>query len=245
MKFAIISDIHANLEAFNRVLNDIDKMNCDEIICLGDIVGYGPEPESCINVIRENNIQCLMGNHDAAVCGVLSTDYFNMYAKNAVEWTIENISQDNMEYLKSLPFFAEYEDMLFVHGALNEPFDYILDVNSLNLNIEILQSDFPGKEFCFFGHTHIPFLSRKGSFELPSPGKHFLEKQSEKVFFINPGSIGQPRGGVTTKACYCIFDNASFEVNFRNIEYNIDKTYKAIVKKGLPEYLGARLYNGI
>ncbi len=245
MKLAVISDIHSNQTALESVLSDIDKMGCHDIICLGDIVGYGPNPKECINIIRQNEIKCLMGNHDAAVCGLLSDKYFNMYAKKAVDWTINALNQDEIEYLKTLAYFHEDKNIIYIHGALSEPFDYILDKNSLKNNIEILKNDFPEKNICFFGHTHIPFLSVNGDFKIPNYGRQFLNDIEKNIFFINPGSVGQPRGGITANASYCIFNKSTYEINYRNIEYDIDKTYKNIIDAGLPEYLGQRLYKGM
>jgi predicted phosphodiesterase len=245
VKLVLISDIHSNLEAFERVLQDINSQEYDNIICLGDIVGYGPDPVECIDIIRDNEIQCLMGNHDASVCGILSSSYFNIYAKKAVEWTADVLSENHIEYLKNLPFVADFENMLFIHGALNEPFDYILDQNSLNKNIEILKNEYPNKNFCFFGHTHVPFISRDGTFEYAEQGKYNLGQTENNIFFINPGSVGQPRGGMTNKSSYCIYNTETNELTYKNVEYDIDKTFNKIKKLGLPEYLGQRLYEGI
>jgi len=244
MKIVIISDIHGNLEAFTAVLNDMNKENYDMSICLGDIVGYGPDPSACIKLIKDNNIECLLGNHDAAVCEIIGMGYFNVYAKKAIEWTSSVLSGEEKNFLRELPLRKILKNIIFIHGALNDPFDYILDFASLKLNTDLLQKDYPEQNICFFGHTHVAFLSRGGTFELPEKGRHKIEDYEKQIVFINPGSVGQPRGGLSNSASYCILNTEIGEVNFREVKYDIDKTYKKIIKKGLPQYLGERLFKG-
>lgn len=244
MRIAVISDIHSNFEAFKAVLSDMSDMGYDMSICLGDIVGYGPEPVKCIELVQKNEIMSLLGNHDAAVCGLLDVDYFNIYAREAVKWTIDKMDKKDFDFLSNLKNEFVHENIVFVHGALTAPFDYILDANSLNVNADILKNDRKGINICFFGHTHVPFLSRNGTFELIKEGRYRLENIEKGYFFINPGSVGQPRGGFSNKASYCIYDLNKNELILRNVQYDVDATVEKIVEYGLPEYLGQRLYKG-
>lgn len=244
LKIAIISDIHSNLDAFERVLADMNNYGFDECICLGDIVGYGPDPGQCIELIRKNEIKCLLGNHDAAVCGLLKTDYFNMYATRAIKWTIENTSDEEKEYLAKLPSIYKKEKIVFVHGALTKPFDYILDKNTLRTNADVLRNEHKDCNICFFGHSHVRLLSINESFEIPETGRYVIENFENDIVFINPGSVGQPRGGFSNNASYCIYNTLTGEIFYRSVQYNIESTYRKIVERGLPEYLGARLYKG-
>ncbi len=245
MRIAIISDIHSNLSALKNVLKDMEQIGYDTVVCLGDIVGYGPDPAECIEIIRKSNIECIMGNHDAAVCGDLDAELFNSYAKRAIEWTKKTLNLTDIAFLKNLkPRIAE-ENRLYIHGALNEPFDYILNRNSLEKNINILQNDFSGINICFFGHTHNSFVSINGTFEMNTTGRYSISHPEKDVVFINPGSVGQPRGGHSNGAAYCMFNTVTGEIHFRTVKYDIKETYSRILEKGLPKFLGLRLFNGV
>lgn len=245
MKIAIISDIHSNLSALESILLDIDNNSCDECICLGDIVGYGPDPLECINLIKQRNIKCLMGNHDAAVCNLISLDYFNSYAKKSIEWTINKLTPIELDYLKTFIDQIKIKNILFIHGALGDKFDYIINIKKLEENIKILTEKYKNINICIFGHTHIPFISRNNSFEIITSDSKLIIKNFEKdIVFINPGSVGQPRCGQNNNANYCLLNTTTGEVHFRFISYDVKKTYNKIIKIGLPKFLADRLISG-
>ena len=162
MRYAIFSDIHANLRAWEQVLADIAEQRADVLVCLGDVVGYGPRPEEVLNAIRGVTDNFVMGNHDAAAAGAIETSYFNEHARGAIEWTIAALSEDAREFLASVPLAIEAENILFVHAEISEPgrFGYIEEVADAHEN-------FAGSDHfvSFVGHTHYPCV-----FELSNDG---------------------------------------------------------------------------
>ena len=154
MRYAIISDIHANLEALEAVLADIKKEGVDKCVCVGDIVGYGANPHECIELIREHCRVCVAGNHDFATIEKTNIEFFNQYARQATLWTRQNITEDDRKYLESLPLVADVDDRFtLVHGTLYAPalFDYIQTTFDAYLSLQVLQ-----KPVCFVGHSHVP-----------------------------------------------------------------------------------------
>ena len=162
MRYAIIADIHANLAAFEAVLGDIkQKGGVEEIWCLGDIVGYGPDPHQCIELLRQYNHVCVAGNHDWAAIGKIDTSYFNPDAAAACQWTARQLSPDDIQYLESLPLTIEKDDFTLVHGSPREPiWEYIISTSIAARNFAFFQS-----QFCLVGHSHVPavFKDEDGS----------------------------------------------------------------------------------
>ena len=152
MRFGLISDIHGNLEALEAVLKELDTLAVDEILCLGDIIGYGPDPEQCVQRVREHAKIILAGNHDYAPIGLVDTTYFNPYAKKAVAWTGERLSQDVREFLKQRPLKIDVDDFTIVHATPAEPdaWEYILSVDDAIANFPHFQT-----QVCFIGHSHV------------------------------------------------------------------------------------------
>ncbi|MBU1767989.1 MAG: metallophosphatase family protein, partial [Candidatus Omnitrophica bacterium] len=194
MKFAIISDIHSNLEALEAVLSRI--RNVDKIICLGDIVGYGPNPNECIDLIRnQENLVCIAGNHDKAAVGIMDMTNFNRNAKDAMLWTKITLTDENKEYLKALPLTLDIPEFQIVHGSLVNPLEeYITNLAEASPTLQKME-----KPILFVGHSHAPlYIGQKedGMIE----GKKLKDKDSVdtklfKKIIINVGSIGQPRDG--------------------------------------------------
>lgn len=244
MRLAVISDIHSNIHALGKVLEDADNIGYDEILCLGDIVGYGAYPIECIKQLVLRGINSVMGNHDAGVCGKTSLEFFNIFAREAIIWTKKRLERQHINYLKSLLYTLEAGPYLFVHGALRSHFDYIQSKTSVSLNMDILKERYPNKSILFFGHTHMPFLTEGKSSFVPDSKRYKLNLESGVKYLINPGSVGQPRGGITDKACYCILDTSRSDVTFRRVSYDVDAAAKSIVENGLPEFLSQRLYGG-
>ena len=243
MRYAIIADIHANLAAFTAVLSDIEhKGDVDEIWCLGDIVGYGPDPSQCIELLRRYKHICVAGNHDWASTGKVDTSYFNPYAAEACKWTGRQLSQDDIEYLNNLPLTIEKEDFLIVHGSPMEPiWEYIIS-NSIALrNFAFFQSP-----FCLVGHSHVPVIFKDegescSSIQfLPNIGMVL----SESRMIINPGGVGQPRDG-DARASYAIYDSESRVIRLYRIPYDIGATQDKMMQAGLPVHLVTRLKYGM
>lgn len=235
MRIAIISDIHANLEALNKALEIIDERKPDEIICLGDIVGYGPDPNECVDIIRNRAGVVLMGNHDYAVTHAEATDNFNPIAKEAVLWTRNNIHNDNLNFLTHLPYTYKSGDVYYVHSTPQEPeeWHYVFTWNDAMTQFD----HFEGK-VCFFGHSHVPQIYYN---DTESAMSFFLNKETK--YLINVGSIGQPRDG-NPRLSFGIFDTDQWHYQPFRSDYDMELTAKKIRDRGLPPFLADRLLKG-
>ncbi len=247
MKILILSDIHANLAAFEAVLN-AGKNQHEMIICLGDLVGYGPEPDACVLLAQKTCDIILAGNHDFAACGKLDLNDFSYHAKKAMEWTQSILSLQSLSILQRLKPITEYNGILLSHGSpLNPIWDYILDRNDAASAFNAVNFD-----LCFFGHSHIPctFSIVKGKNIYPSsikaqygsPDNIIVTDVTKHRFLLNPGSIGFPRDAMdahsesTLKqaiARYAIFDTANNEWTFQKVEYNLEETARKMSRLGL------------
>ncbi|MEE8400907.1 MAG: metallophosphoesterase family protein [Candidatus Hydrothermarchaeaceae archaeon] len=221
MKVAVISDIHANFPALEKVLEDISRM---PLFCCGDLVGYNTFPNEAIDLIRTNNATSLLGNHDRAVL-TGDTGWFNSEAIKAIEWTAGKLTPENRSFLKALPMTHENE-FYMVHGSPKNPLEgYIFPGDP-----DYVFSDFfnyTNRDIIILGHTHIPFV-----------------KKIEGKLIFNPGSVGQPRDS-DPRASYALLDTEKKEVKIKRVGYDIEKTSSAIMKAGLPKRLGIRLFRGI
>jgi len=245
---AIISDIHSNLEALEAVLEDIQKRNVEQIYCLGDIVGYGPNPRECIEIVKQCGI-VLMGNHDEAV--LFGAKDFNLRAEMAIEWTRKELTQNSpdkakaeeqWDYLKKLAEIHEEGDSLFAHGSPRKPLrEYIFprDVNDRRKISDIFSRI---KSLCFVGHTHVPgIFTEDMRYAHPSELYNIYMLDSRKTLF-NVGSVGQPRDG-NNEACYVTFDGDS--VVFRRVPYDMEQTIQKIYAiPAVDDSLGDRLREG-
>jgi diadenosine tetraphosphatase ApaH/serine/threonine PP2A family protein phosphatase len=233
VKLAFISDIHANLEALEPVLEDVETHSPDETICLGDIVGYGADPSDCLKLVRERCSTIILGNHDEAAFNPDQAMYFNFHARVAVEWTYKTLTEEERNYLKTLPFTASKEDILCVHATPDQPdqWEYIID----EVDAENIFSSF-SERLCCLGHSHVAAIY---------PENSDLE-QSDPAYraVINVGSVGQPRDR-DPRASWCLIDTDTKEISIRRIEYDIDAAAGKIRKAGLPPQLAERLYLGM
>jgi predicted phosphodiesterase len=237
--YAVISDIHGNLEALEAVLRDVPE-EVETIHCLGDVIGYGANPDECCDIVRELEMPTISGNHDLAVTD-LQTDlnWFNPTAAAAVLWTRDHLSGQNAEFLRTRPRMMQSDDALFVHGSVRDPDEYIINRVSAEENLAILRSEYPDVGICFFGHTHVKAVS-------PSPngamlGGHTLDLRFGGPYLVNPGSVGQPRDG-DAFASYVVGDGE--RVLYRFVEYDIKKAQDKIRAAGLPNMLADRLAIG-
>ena len=238
MKIGIISDIHGNLEALNSALNELNDM--DKLICLGDIVGYGPNPEECIQIIREKADVVIAGNHDWGAVGKTDIGNFNPVAHKAILWTMEHISISSREYLANLPLMHTEENFTFVHGCFSIPENwyYILGPGDAEKEFLYLKTSVG-----FIGHSHVPgiFVKSTGKVHILFSSKIAVDNKSQ--YIINCGSVGQPRDG-NPDASLCILDTEKNEIRIIRVPYDVQKTYRKIVTSGLPEVLGERLILG-
>lgn len=243
-RLAIISDIHANLEAFEEVLKHISGQSVDRIICLGDIVGYNADPSACIALCKEYNIFCLMGNHDAAVCGKVSLNDFNSNAASAIRWTRTQLSKEELLFLNELPqFHRDDNKYLLVHGSLMDPDRYLFFKRDAEEDFMVMQRFFPGVSLVFFGHSHQRRIFTYCNETVTSGVPESFTLEPEHLYLINPGSVGQPRDN-NPMASYLIYDEDRRHVAFYHVPYDVEKTASKIMKVGLPKTLADRLFRG-
>jgi len=242
MLYLILGDIHGNLAAFEAVLAEARKEGAfDKLICLGDIVGYGPEPHECIQLIQAQNNSCVAGNHDRAVSGKISVNGFNSQAAEAINWTAGRLTATDLDYLNSLPEKTVFAEFTCTHGSPRDPIsEYLLSAISAEDNFPYFDTD-----ICLVGHTHIPLI-----FENSHEGALLHEFRDGDVFpiggnqvIINPGGVGQPRDN-DPRAAYAIYDTDKNAVFARRVEYDIAATQMKMREAGLPDFLINRLSYG-
>jgi predicted phosphodiesterase len=241
MQILVMSDIHGNSTALEAVLKDAGKV--DKVWCLGDLLGYGPDPNECIMHIRSlKNCVCLLGNHDAAVLGTMDLEAFNRDARRSVEWNREVITGENMDFVRNLPERHVYKQVTLVHGSPRNPvWEYILDWQIAMYNFEFFAT-----EYCFVGHTHIPVVfqmtedSTNYHLEILNPLAP-IKLQGRAI--INPGSVGQPRDR-DARASYAIFDLDENMWYPKRVAYDVSAVQDRIIHAGLPERNATRLGDG-
>lgn len=239
MRIALFGDIHANLEALETVLEDSTAQGCQQWICLGDLVGYNPDPVACLEIVRSMDCPVVKGNHDEDASGNNSLESMNPVAAAALMWTREQLSDEHREYLRRLRMVRQVADFTIVHSTLDQPsnWNYVLNKFDAMANFT-----YQFTQVCFHGHTHVPriFIKRQVVEEMPAEE---IKIEDGAKYFINIGSVGQPRDG-DWRACYAIYDLEKRTVSFRRLEYDIEKTQKKIIEAGLPERLATRLAEG-
>lgn len=243
MRFAFISDIHANLEALEAVFEDIEGQSIDEVICLGDIVGYGANPNECAELVMKKCSLTLLGNHDAAAVDILSTQHFNIHAKIAIEWTSQNLKRDIKAQLAALPVKNVQPPLTLVHATPYEPnmWYYITSLEEAAFNFQFFDTP-----LCLVGHTHIPIiivLDKEKELYVHQDTSIKIDDVEDARLLINIGSVGQPRDR-NPKSCYGIFDSVIGEFSYRRVSYNIEKTQAKMKKIRMPEFLISRLEDG-
>lgn len=233
MRIAIISDIHSNLEALQKAFEIIDRKNIDEIVCLGDVVGYGADPNRCLELVRHRTTHILMGNHDEAAIDLSVTRYFNQFARHAAYWTSEKLTEENLEFLKALPLRLELWGLTFVHSTPRntEEWNYIFSSFEAHQYFDAFDT-----KICFVGHSHVPGIySEDGRTATVKPNLRYI---------INVGSVGQPRDG-DPRLSFGIFDTEAWRYEHVRSEYDTYAAATKIMQQGLPRYLGERLLAGM
>jgi len=239
LRYAILADIHANQEALEAVLESIEGAGVDQYLCLGDIVGYGARPKECLEIIQRISSHTVAGNHDFAALGRIEIDNFNSYAKEATLWTRQNLSEEDLNYLRSLPLVEHVDGFSLVHGTLYSPelFDYIQTSYDAYLSMCQMPAD-----ICFLGHSHIPVTFIRRRFITYSLEPEVDIEPGTKVL-VNVGSVGQPRDN-NPQAAYAIYDSEARKVWIRRVSYDVDAAAATIRDAGLPDILGERLKYG-
>lgn len=242
MLIAIIADLHSNLEATLAVFKEIDTRNPDRIFCLGDLTGYNANPNEVCDIVRGRNIPTVMGNHDAAVCGLEDPWFFRSSAKKVIEWQMDILSAENREWLRKAPEQIPFNECcLGVHGSPSSRDDYIIDWLDAMRQMEYLNGN--NTKLCFFGHSHrVSFFSERGNTENIQNGQPYPLQPANR-YFINPGAVGQPRDR-DWRAAYGYFDTDKMTFEFHRVEYDLEGCQRKIVQAGLPKELAKRLAKG-
>ncbi|MFH0763630.1 MAG: metallophosphoesterase family protein [Candidatus Omnitrophota bacterium] len=241
MRYALISDIHGNLEALRAVLAELSRQRIDEYLCIGDVVGYGADPSRCVDMVRSLKPKALIaGNHECGVTGFLGLDYFSEYAAAGIVWTKNILSPPEIEYLKSFKLVYEGDDFVLVHSGLAEPekFPYIVDSDDASRTMKLAK-----KPLTFIGHTHAAEIYYSDKEKARQTIEPRILIESGKLYVVNVGSVGQPRD-MDPRASFAIYDSDKRTVEIRRVVYDIEKAKAKILKAGLPEMLALRLSEG-
>src|SRR6266404_2924554 len=239
MRFAIFSDIHSNLEAFEAVLADARDNNCTDFVCLGDVVGYNANPHECVQRIREMDCPIVKGNHDEQASLLESSRDFNEMAEAAIQWTRDNLTDTDKEWLRALKLQRQVRDFTIVHATLDTPEQWGYVFNTLDAAASFT---YQHTTVCFFGHTHVAgAFVRDDGVKRVKVDKLMIEES--KKYFINTGSVGQPRDG-DWRAAYCIYHIDKNVVEQRRVKYDLATAQEKIIKAGLPRLLAERLKLG-
>ena len=238
MRYGVLGDIHSNLAALRAVVDALEKERVDGFLCLGDIVGYGAEAKACLDMVRQLHPLIVAGNHDWAVAGRLSLDYFNIQAQAAILWTRKQLSPKEVKWLGDLELIELVGDITLAHGTVHEPqhFDYLQTPYDAYLSFEEMET-----RTAFVGHSHIPVAFFNGT-----PITYSVEERIEfadRKVICNPGSVGQPRDEDPRAAC-AVFDAETRVLDVHRVEYDINATASSILRAGLPPILGERLRIG-
>ena len=246
MRFGIISDVHSNIEAFTVALSLLSERDIDEIICLGDLVGYGASPNECVALARERIDKCIMGNHDSGVVGQTDISYFSEYAAKALIWTVKAMQPENLKFLERLPIRLDFELFCAVHSTPGNPKKWEYIFTSADA---MEQFKFFDQWICFVGHSHIPAVfTQSGKAIIPvvpfDKESITIKLHKEERYIINVGSVGQPRDN-DPRGCAVIFDSDENTLTFMRFEYLVSVAQNKILKSGLPQFLAQRLALGI
>jgi predicted phosphodiesterase len=239
MKYAIIADIHANLEAFQVVLEDIEKQKCTHVACLGDVVGYNANPKECLDTVRAMNIPVVKGNHDEFCSSDTPLEGFSPHAAEAGNWTRNQLTEEDRKWLRELKFLRLVSNFTIVHATLDAPqrWGYVFDKLAAAASFT-----YQNTAVCFFGHTHVPVAFIRDSVVRGGTYSKFRVEPGRK-YFVNVGAVGQPRDG-NPKAAYVIYDMDEGSIELRRLDYDIAAAQKKIIDAGLPPRLAERLSVG-
>lgn len=242
MRIALLSDVHGNLPAFEAVLADVEKEGVDERWCLGDLVGYGAEPDACVNLARDTFTVCLSGNHDLVVTQEIPISDFSSSAAAAALWTRENISPEALDFLRGRPASDPEREPGLYHGSPRDPvWEYVLSNWQADECMDLMSS-----RVAAIGHSHVAlWFGRDPSGKVGGDQARDGDEADLTAgeWLINPGSVGQPRDG-DPRAAWLLLDTEGWTARWRRVEYPIEEAAGAIEKAGLPRVLAERLYSG-
>jgi diadenosine tetraphosphatase ApaH/serine/threonine PP2A family protein phosphatase len=242
MRVAVISDIHSNLPALQAVLADIGGHDPDQVWCLGDVVGYGAQPDDCAETIEDVVEICLAGNHDLVVTGEIDIRYFAMSAGAAARWTVKKIRNGTRDFLASLAPLGQTEGVGLYHASPRDPvWEYVLSVTQAGECLDVQR-----QRICLIGHSHVAcwFGRNGGDTEGHQADDGAVIEMAAGDWLVNPGSVGQPRDG-DPRAAWMMLDTDTWTATFHRVEYPIDEAARTIIDAGLPRSLAERLYQGL
>jgi predicted phosphodiesterase len=239
MRIALFGDIHANLEALEAVLADASQQGVTDYVCMGDVVGYNADPVACLEIVKAMNCPTVKGNHDEDASGHHSLENMNPVAAAALEWTRLQLSEEHRKWLTRLRMVRQVSDFTIVHSTLDQPVNWNYVTNRFDA---MSNFSYQFTQVCFHGHTHVPRVYRKAD-KVSEVSAQSVAIEERAKYFINVGSVGQPRDG-DWRACYAIYDIAHKVVVFRRVEYDIAKTQQKIIAAGLPPMLAERILEG-
>jgi predicted phosphodiesterase len=239
MKYAIIADIHGNLEALQVVLDDIKAQKCTHVACLGDVVGYNANPRECLEMVRALNCPCVKGNHDEYCSSEAELVGFNPHAAEAVNWTRQQLTEDDRKWLRELKYVRLVANFTLVHATLDGPqrWGYVFDKLAAAASFT-----YQNTPVCFFGHTHVPVAFIRDSVVRGGTYSKFKVEPGRK-YFLNVSAVGQPRDG-NPKCGYVVYDMDEGSIELRRLDYDIPKAQAKILAAGLPARLAERLAVG-
>ena len=239
MRIALFGDIHANLEALEAVLKDASEQGVTEYVCMGDIVGYNADPSACLEIVRAMNCPTVKGNHDEDASGSHSLESMNPVAAAALEWTRQQLTDEQRQWLARLRMVRQVSDFTVVHSTLDQPANWNYVTNRFDAMSNFSYQFTP---ICFHGHTHVPRVYMKTD-KVQEVFSDSVAIEDGAKYFINVGSVGQPRDG-DWRACYAIYDLEQQMVVFRRVDYDIAETQRKIMAAGLPPMLAERIQEG-
>lgn len=247
VQVAVLSDIHANIEAFQAVLRDLEHQ-ADRILNLGDLVGYNASPNECVELAMKIGMDSIQGNHDQAICNPNLAEKFNIYAHKAILWTKKVLTDENTQFLCSLSESFNTTCGMAFHGSPESTLNYIGLHSQAKAVLKKMKKGCWGEtNVCFFGHTHkrkiwrMDIRGKVAPVEIPTDGIVRLDR--EEFYLLNPGSVGQPRNG-DPRSSYLIFDTVNHTVNFRRVGYDLGAAMRKIIAADLPDFFANRLIHG-
>jgi len=239
MRYAVLADIHSNLEALEVILQDSKEQKCTHYCCVGDVVGYGANPKECLDIIRDMGMPCVKGNHDEYCSSEEELEGFNPHAAEAVNWTRKHLTKEDRQWLRDLKYIRLVASFSMVHATLDGPqrWGYVFDKLAAAASFT-----YQNTSVCFFGHTHVPVAFVRDSVVRGGTYSKFRVEPGKK-YFVNVGAVGQPRDG-NPKSAYVVYDLDEGTIELRRLDYDIPKAQKKILGAGLPPRLAERLAFG-
>jgi diadenosine tetraphosphatase ApaH/serine/threonine PP2A family protein phosphatase len=240
MRYAVLSDIHSNAEALEAVLRVCDRELPDAFLCVGDLVGYGPDPSTVIAEVRRRKMITVRGNHDQAAFDPGEDQYFNDWAREGIAWTRERLSDAELQYLEGLDLTREADGALLVHASPSAPHLWRYILSASEAGPEFSSFD---ESVCFIGHSHVPMVIARGESGVEELKAAEVSFEAGKRYIVNVGSVGQPRDG-DPRAALGLFDSGERTFRLVRVKYDAEATSRKIIDSGLPPFLGERLLAG-